>query len=202
MNATVLKRFTPILAFVAACWLIFALNNLLWGGHLSQCGIQPRHIRSLPGILWAPFLHGSYKHLLANTVPLLVLGGIICARSKSEFGTITVAGIVLGGGLTWIFARNACHIGASGLIFCFFGYLASLAVFRRTFGTLLLSAACILAYGGMLKGLLPSFTGVSWEGHIAGLISGIALAWMASKLNPLPKPMDTQPMDPAITSEK
>jgi membrane associated rhomboid family serine protease len=90
----------------------------------------------------------------------------------------------LSGGLTWIFARNATHIGASGLTFCFFGYLASLAYFRRTFGTLILSAVCVLAYGGMLKGILPTSTPVSWEGHIAGLVSGIVLAWLVPKLNP------------------
>ncbi len=129
-------------------------------------------------------MHGSFKHLAANTVPLLILGGIICARSNAEFAAIALAGSLLSGGLTWLLARNACHIGASGLIFCFFGYLASLACFRRTFGTLVLSAVCILGYGGMLKGILPTSTAVSWEGHISGLVAGIALAWLASKLNP------------------
>jgi membrane associated rhomboid family serine protease len=178
------KRFAPILALVALCWLVFVANNLLLGGRLSQYGIEPRRLGGLPGILWAPLLHDSFRHLAANTVPLLILGGILCARSKSEFATIAAAGTLLSGGLTWLFARNACHIGASGLIFCLFGYLASLAVFRRTFGTLVLSAVCVLGYGGMLKGLLPTSSAVSWEGHVSGLAAGIALAWMASKLNP------------------
>jgi len=134
-----LKRFTPILALVALCWLVFLINNVMWHGHFAQYGILPRHLGSLPGIIWAPFLHGSFQHLVANTVPLLIMGGIICARSEAEFGIITVSGTLLSGGLTWIFARNASHIGASGLIFCFFGYVASLAYFRRTFGTLVLS---------------------------------------------------------------
>ncbi len=127
------KRFTPIIALVALCWLVFVANNLLWSGRFNQWGIVPRRLGSLPAIIWAPLLHGSFRHLAANTLPLLILGGIICARSKSEFAVIAGAGALLGGGLTWLFARNACHIGASGLIFCFFGYLASLAYFRRTF---------------------------------------------------------------------
>ena len=188
-----LKRFTPIVTLVALCWLVFVVNNLLWNGRLDQYGIIPRHLGSLPGILWAPLLHGSFTHLAANTVPLLILGGIICGRSKAEFAAVAIAGTLLSGGLTWLLARNACHIGASGLIFCFFGYLASLAWFRRTFGTLVLSAVCILGYGGMLKGILPTSSAVSWEGHIAGLVAGIALAWLASRLNPPRKNPEIKP---------
>lgn len=181
------KRFTPAIALVALCWAVFVFNNLLWNAHFNYYGIIPRRVGSLPGILWAPFLHGSFEHLAANTLPLLILGLILCARGRSEFLAICIGGVVLGGGLTWIFARNASHIGASGLIFCFFGYLASMAYFRRTFGTLLLSAACLLGYGGMLKGILPTSAPVSWEGHAAGLAAGIVLASIRSKLNP-PKP--------------
>ena len=177
-----LKRFTPILTLVALSWLVFVVNNLLWNGHLSQYGILPRHIGSLPGILWAPFLHASFEHLAANTLPLLILGAIICSRSRSEFAAVAAAGTILGGALTWLFARNAIHIGASGLIFCFFGYLGSLAYFRRTFGTLILSVVCLFAYGGMLKGILPTSTAISWESHVAGLVAGIVLAWAGSKL--------------------
>jgi membrane associated rhomboid family serine protease len=191
----VLKRFAPIIVLVGLCWLVFVINNLLWSGHLNQYGIVPRHFRSLAGILWAPFLHGSFKHLLANTVPLLILGAVICSRSRWEFVLIAVAGTLMAGGLTWIFARNACHIGASGLIFCFFGYLGSMAYFRRTFGSLLLSAVCILGYGGILRGLLPSSPSISWESHIAGLVAGVALAWATSKLTPLHKDMGSKPAE-------
>jgi membrane associated rhomboid family serine protease len=184
----VLKRLRPILLLVALCWLMFLINNLFLSGYLDRFGITPRHLGGLPGIIWAPLLHGSFSHLLANTLPLLILGGILCARSQSEFAMVAATGTLLGGGLTWLFARNASHIGASGLIFCFFGYLASLAYFRRTFGTLLLSAICVLAYGGMLRGIVPTSTPVSWEGHIAGLLAGIALAAMTSK--PVVPPQD------------
>ncbi len=187
-----LKRFAPILAVVAACWLVFGANAVFWSGRLNQHGIVPRHVSSLAGILWAPFLHASLSHLLANTVPLVVLGAIICARSKREFVVVLLSGILLTGGLTWLFARSASHIGASGVVFCFFGYLASMAYFRRTVGALVLSAICLLVYGGMLKGILPTSTAVSWEGHLAGLLAGIGLAWLSAKLNPLPKTPEPQ----------
>jgi len=182
----VLKRFTPIILLTAACWLVFLVNNLIWRGHFDQYGILPRQFGSLPGIIYAPFLHASYQHLAANTLPLLVLGAIICGRSSGEFVVVTVAGILLGGVLTWLFARNACHIGASGLIFCYFGYLASLALFHRTFGTLCLSVACILGYGGLVWGIVPTATTISWESHLAGLIAGTALAWFMAKLKKTP----------------
>ena len=181
-----LKRFTPIVAVTAVCWLVFVINNLIWNGHLSQYGIVPRHLSSLPGIIWSPFLHASFQHLAANTLPLLILGAIICARSGGEFALITAGGILLGGGLTWLIGRNACHIGASGLIFCYFGYLASLAYFNRNIATLLLSLVCIAGYGGMLRGVLPTSAAVSWEGHLAGLAAGIVIAWFASKVRNTP----------------
>ena len=181
-----IKRFTPILVLTVVCWLVFLVNNLIWKGHFDQYGITPRQIGSLPGIIYAPFLHVSYEHLAANTLPLLILGAIICGRSRGEFAVVTVLGILATGGLTWIFARSACHIGASGLIFCYFGYLASLAYFNRTFGALCLSVACILGYGGMIRGIFPTSTPVSWESHLAGLVAGTALAWMMAKLKKTP----------------
>jgi membrane associated rhomboid family serine protease len=191
-HLAVLKRFTPILALTAVCWLVFGLNRLIWKGQLIQHGVIPRHLDGLAGILWAPFLHVSYAHLAANTLPLLVLGGIICGRGKLEFAAVTAGGILLGGSLTWLFARSACHVGASGLIFCYFGYLASLAYFKRTFGALCLSVICLLGYGGILKGILPTLAGISWEGHLAGLLSGIALASLM--------PARQQPTTPAADS--
>lgn len=197
----VLRRFMPIIMLVGLCWLVFVINNLLLNNGLARCGIEPRHLSGLPGIIWAPFLHGSFHHLAANTVPLLVLGAILCGRSKGEFALVSIGGGVLTGGLTWLFARNGCHLGASGLIFCFFGYIASLACFRRTFGTLILSLVCIVGYGGILKGLLPTSAAVSWEGHAAGLVAGIALAWVSSRFDkprkdPEIKPLETKPGTP------
>jgi membrane associated rhomboid family serine protease len=196
----VLKRFTSILALTTLCWLVFLVNNVVLDGHLDQWGIKPRQLSGLPGIVFAPFLHGSYQHLAANTVPLLVLGGILCARGKGEFTIVTLAGMFLGGGLTWLFARNACHIGASGLIFCYFGYLASLAWFNRTFGTLCLSVACILGYGGLVWGIVPTSAAISWESHLTGLIAGTTVGWLMAKLRKTPMgPDDLPPGSPLRT---
>jgi len=181
-SSSILKRLTPVLVLVALCWAVFILNNLILHGHLNQNGLRPRHIGGLPGIIWSPFLHGSFQHLMANTVPLALLGAILCLRGRNEFAIVTMMGVILSGVLTWLIGRNAYHIGASGLIFCFFGYLASLAFFERKIGTLLLSIVCIVGYGGIIRGILPTSSAVSWEGHLAGFISGITLAWFFSNV--------------------
>jgi len=188
-----LKRFIPVIALTAICWLVFLFDAVVCQGGLNRCGIVPRHLGSLAGVIWEPFLHASFRHLAANTLPLLVLGILLCGRTRGEFVTVTVGGILIGGVLTWLFGRSACHVGASGLIFCYFGYLASLALFRRTFGTLALSVVCIVAYGGMARGILPTATPVSWESHLFGLVAGVALAGLIAKLKREPGKSDDLP---------
>jgi membrane associated rhomboid family serine protease len=192
-----MKRFTPILALVALCWAVFLVNNIILRGALNQYGLHPRHLSSLPAIIWSPFLHASFDHLAANTLPLLILGAIICARSKAEFIGVTAMGILLGGGLTWLLARNADHFGASGLIFCYFGFLTSRAWFDRTILTFCLSLICLVGYGGILMGLLPITPGVSWEGHLAGLLAGIADAWLISNKSRGEAPADLPALNKA-----
>ncbi len=181
-----MKRFAPIIVLTALCWLVFLVNNVVLGDRFDDYGIIPRHASGLLGIIWAPFLHGSLAHITANTVPLVVLGAVICARGKPEFMLVTIFRILMTGALTWVFARRASHIGASGLIFCYFGYIASLACFNRTIGTLLLSLVCLLAYGGILRGIFPNSPNISWESHAAGLITGVTLAWFNAKLRKTP----------------
>jgi membrane associated rhomboid family serine protease len=182
MQSPMIRRVIPILCFTALCWAVFLVNHTLLSDHLNQYGIRPRHASGLPGIVWSPFLHGSFQHLAANTVPLLILGLVLSIRSRIEFISITVAGIFLSGGLVWLLGRGAYHIGASSLIFCYFGYLTSFAFFERKVANMLLSIVCIFAYGGILRGIVPTSAAVSWEGHLLGLFSGIALAWFSANL--------------------
>jgi membrane associated rhomboid family serine protease len=195
-----LRRFIPIIALVSICWLVFGLDSFVLHDRLTQHGIVPRRLSSLPGIVWAPFVHASFRHLAANTLPLLLLGAIICGRSRAEFAAVTVGGIILGGGLTWLMARNASHIGASGLILCYFGYLSSMALFRRTFGTLCISVVCILGYGGIIRGILPGAGPVSWESHLCGLIAGVALAWFVANLKKEQEPRPSLAMPGGLKS--
>src|SRR5437764_561107 len=114
-----IKRLLPILLLTASLWIVFVTNNLLLGGLLTPHGIVPRHWNGLQGIVFSPFLHVSLRHLAANSFPLFVLGAVLCVRSRGEFTAVTLAGVFLGGLLTWLVGRSANHVGASGLIFCY-----------------------------------------------------------------------------------
>ena len=176
-----MRRIYPVLAFVGLCWLVFLVNNLLLNGYFSHLGIVPRTVSGLRGILLAPLLHASFRHILANTVPLLILGGIISFRSPAKYVTITVAGTIISGVLTWLLARHGCHVGASGLVFCYFGYVMGQAWFQRTVVNILVAVGCGLMYCGLIWGLSPFQSGVSWEAHGAGLLAGLLLARIGSK---------------------
>jgi len=178
-----MKRIYPVLGFVGLCWLVFLVNNLMLQGRFSHLGIVPRTINGLSGLLLAPLLHASFHHLLANTVPLLILGAIISLRSPATYISITIGGTILGGALTWLLARHGCHIGASGLVFCYFGYVLGHAWFQRSILNILLALACGFIYGGLIWGLSPFQSGVSWEAHGAGLVAGALFAWIGSPRN-------------------
>lgn len=165
-------------AFILAIWLVAGLDATVLGGRLQHFGIQPRTEHGLLGIIAAPLLHGGIDHLVANTIGVLVFGGLVILRSTAHFWTVTLIGALASGAGTWLFGRPALHIGASGIIFAYFGYLLLTGWFERRPGAVLLSIAVFLVWGPMLYSILPMQSGVSWEGHLFGLLGGILSAWL------------------------
>lgn len=167
-------------ASAGVLWVVQAINAI--GGHfLDKLGILPRTLSGLKGILFAPFLHASWGHLIANTFPLLVLGWMIMLRRKRDFFYVAgVSGLVSGIG-TWIIGREAFHFGASGVVFGFLGYLISRAIMERKFWSILAGIATLFLFGGALFGVLPTSAAVSWEGHLFGLLGGIAASYFMLK---------------------
>jgi len=164
-----LKYIKTILWFTAIIWITFVLSQVY---HFNRFGIIPRHEEGVVGIVAAPFLHGSYMHLFANTAGLLLFG-IVSALIEGKNTTRLLAFIIIvGGGLTWIFGRPAVHIGASGLVFGLFGYLALLGFFHKKFSYMLISLVTLFFYGTMIFGVLPGQQGVSFESHFFGFIAG------------------------------
>jgi membrane associated rhomboid family serine protease len=161
-----------ILGFVGLLWGV-ELVNLAFGNQLLRFGIYPRTLEGLRGLIFAPLLHGGLAHLIANTVPLLVLGSLVLLSGRAAFLRATVLVALVGGGLTWLLGRSAYHVGASGLIFGYLGVLVSKAWHERQPLSILIALAAAALYGGVLWGVLPLTPGVSWEGHLFGFLAGL-----------------------------
>lgn len=161
-------------------WLVamidFLIATPLFALSFSMYGIVPRDMTGLRGIVFAPFIHGSWPHLLANSLPFLVLGSLLLLRGRSLFVRVSLGCVVLGGLGTWLIGAPGLHIGASGLIFGYFGFLLLRGVFERSLWSIMQAALVGFLYGGLLWGVLPSQPGVSWEGHLMGFVSGAILA--------------------------
>lgn len=165
------NQFVIIIGFVALLWGIEVVN-IFTQHRLNNFGIVPRNIIGLRGILFSPFLHGGIIHLIMNSVPLLVLGGLVMTRGKKDFFEATIFIILLGGLGTWIIGRPAYHIGASGLVFGYLGFLLSVGYYERTLSSIITAVIVFFLYGGMIWGVLPTLPFVSWEGHLCGLMAG------------------------------
>jgi membrane associated rhomboid family serine protease len=162
-----------IATIVVSLWLLEAIDAALLNQGLNQYGIHPRDVNRLPGILFAPLLHLNFAHLSANTLPLAVLAGLILARSRTEFALVTAIVWLVSGLGVWLVAPSATvHIGASGVIFGYLGFLLLRGVFDRTAVSILLALAVGVAYGSILLGVLPTSESISWQGHLFGFISG------------------------------
>lgn len=169
-------RVAPIALFVAAVWIV-SLVNLALGGVLNDLGIRPRRVDGLPGLLGAPFLHGGLIHLISNTLPLAVLGALVALRGAAVFWTVTVLVAMLGGLAVWLLGRTALHIGASGVVFGYFGYLVALGWFERKLASIGIAVLTLALYSGLIWGVLPLRATVSWEGHLFGLLAGVLAAY-------------------------
>ena len=170
-----LSSYEYLLYMVVTMWVV-AFVNLLVDHQLCRYGILPRNLEGLVGIPFSPFLHAGLAHLAFNTIPLIFLGGLLLFHGRKAFIRSTVI-IVLAGGLgIWLVGRPAYHVGASALVFGYFGYLLARGLFDRRFQSFFLSLVTVLAYGGLFWGLLPTVAYVSWEGHICGLVAGIVAA--------------------------
>jgi membrane associated rhomboid family serine protease len=168
------------MVLLAVIWGV-ELVNLMLGHGLASWGILPRSIEGLIGIPLAPFIHANFWHAVSNTVPLIILGGLMLTAGQSRFWEATVLIILVSGALVWVFARGAYHIGASGLVFGYFGVLLARAVFERSVVSLAIAAIVIALYGGLIWGVLPTKSYISFEAHLFGLIAGVTVAWLERK---------------------
>jgi membrane associated rhomboid family serine protease len=167
---------------VALMWILEFLDIFVFRHSLDRYGILPRYIPGLMGILFAPFLHGGFPHLIANTVPFITLGWLIMLRETREFFPVTAVIMIVGGLGVWLFGAPAYHIGASGLIFGYLGFLLLRGYFERSIVSVGIAILVFVLYGGVLWGVLPSYPGISWESHLFGFIGGVIAAKSLSQV--------------------
>jgi len=177
-----------ILTFVALLYLIEIIDQL--SGHaLDRNGIRPLESDGLKGILFAPLLHADWGHLLANTGPALVLGFLVTLAGMSRFVWATAIIWIVGGLGTWLLGDiDGCpldtnHIGASGLVFGWLGFLLVFGWLTRHLWWIAVSLVVMFIYGGILWGAIPSLGGcggVSWQGHLSGAVAGVLAAFWLS----------------------
>jgi membrane associated rhomboid family serine protease len=180
---------TPIVGLVVVMWGVELSDGLLLADHLQRHGIGPRRIDGLEGVLFAPLLHSTFGHLASNTVPFAVLGWFTALRGTRFWLTVTAWVWLGGGGLVWLAACGSNHIGASGLVFGYFGALLGAAIRSRHPATLAPALVAIFLYGTILAGLVPQ-DDLSWEGHLAGLVVGLVVAYRGTDPPPPPPPDD------------
>ncbi|MGB3767183.1 MAG: rhomboid family intramembrane serine protease [Phormidesmis sp.] len=188
--STVGEQITTLLSLVALLWAIEIADWLLFGNRLPQfLGIRPHSVAGLWGIFFAPFLHGNFAHLLANTLPLLTLGWLVMLRGRGEWLAVSAITALCSGLGTWLFGSpNSTHIGASGVIFGYFGFLLLRGYFERSLTAIAFSLLVAFLYGGIIFGVLPTSQMISWEGHLFGFLGGILAARLLAK--PRRKPED------------
>ena len=176
VTRTVKSQVTVLSSALGAAWLAFA-GTVLSGGALLSYGIVPRTVWGLRGIVFAPFLHANLNHLVSNTIPFVLLGWLVMLRDARHFGRVTIAAMLGSGLLSWALgAPGSVHIGASGVVFGYLGFLMVSGWYARTFASIVLSVGVTLAWGSLVFGVLPTVPGVSWQGHLGGFIGGVLAA--------------------------
>ena len=161
---------------LAIMWFVFGMT-VLSGGALLSFGVVPRTVLGLRGIFFAPFLHGSFNHLLANSIPFVLLGWLVMLRDSRHLVPVTLYAMIGSGMMAWLFgASGSVHVGASGLIFGYLGFLMLAGWFARSVSSIVLSIIVTVLWGGIVLGVMPGQAGISWQAHLGGFIGGVMAA--------------------------
>jgi membrane associated rhomboid family serine protease len=188
VTATTPRRTDPrrtaigiVIALVALMWVLEVVDVAL-DHRLDRYGIEPRDPDGLDGVVAAPFLHVGFGHLLANTLPFVVMGVVIAFEGPLRLVGVTAIVAIVSGLGTWLVApENTIHLGASGVVFGYATYLIARGLFNRRAGELAIGAGVALLWGGALLGGLEPQRGISWQGHLFGALGGLLAAWALAR---------------------
>ncbi len=188
----ILGRLAVLSVFVAGLWVIQVVNWVTGYNLNIAFGLIPRHVSGLDGVVGMPVLHGSFGHLMANTPPLLVMGVLLAATATRALLAVNAVVVGLGGVLVWLLGTPAIHIGASGLVFGWFGFLVTRGLVDRSPAALVAALFVGLLYGSLIWGVLPGQPGVSWEAHLFGAIAGAVAAFIVRTQVHAPRMRDVE----------
>ena len=178
----------PSLVFVSLVWLTFLVDNAGLLGSFSQWGIRPGTVSGLKGIIFSPFIHSSFNHLLSNTLPLLILIWFLFYFYNKIALSVFLLLWLLSGVTTWLIGRGSVHVGASGLVFAILFFLFFSGLFRNHIPLVAVSMIVAFIYGSTVWSIFPVTElvdpSISWEGHLSGAISGLLLAIIFRKQGP------------------
>lgn len=178
----------PSLVFVSLVWLTFLVDNAGLLGSFSQWGIRPGTVSGLKGIIFSPFIHSSFNHLLSNTLPLLILIWFLFYFYNKIALSVFLLLWLLSGVITWLIGRGSVHVGASGLVFAILFFLFFSGLFRKYIPLVAVSMIVAFIYGSTVWSIFPVTElvdpSISWEGHLSGAISGLLLAIIFRKQGP------------------
>ncbi|PIF06687.1 MAG: rhomboid family intramembrane serine protease [Draconibacterium sp.] len=166
----------PPAVFVLVFWLVKIAERAL-SATFVQFGVYPLHVKGLPGILFSPFIHSDFNHLISNSIPFFILMWALVYFYRRISYRIFFQLYLLTGVCLWIFGRESWHIGASGVVYAMAAFHFLSGIIRNDVRLLTLSVVVVFLYGGLIWGLFPIDPAVSWEGHLWGAISGIVLAF-------------------------
>ncbi|MCB0165421.1 MAG: rhomboid family intramembrane serine protease [Anaerolineae bacterium] len=168
---------------VIAVWIIHLIDTVLGGGLKQYFGLRPRTTLNPLAFLISPFLHVDFKHLITNTLPLFILGTLVMVQGQLAFWVTTLIIIIAAGIGIWLFGQaNTVHVGASGLILGYFGYLLANVFFSPNWATIIVAGIVALLYLGLIWQVVPLKKGISTMGHLFGFLGGIAAAWILALL--------------------
>lgn len=168
------------IGFVMMIWVVF-WAQVRFMPRIKSLGIYPQTFEGLRGILFSPFIHGDIEHIYHNTIPLFILTMALFYFYRPIAWKVLLYGILLSGFITWIIGRPANHIGASGLIYVLVSFVFFKGMFAKHYRLIALSLMVIFLYGSMIWYVFPVKDGMSWEGHLGGLITGILFALIFRK---------------------
>jgi membrane associated rhomboid family serine protease len=176
------EELKTLLTVVGIFWIVEIIDFTIFKGKLDNFGIKPHNLVGLRGIIFAPFLHGGFGHLIANTIPFLTLGWLTMIQETSDFYVVSLVTAIVGGIGVWLFGGlGTTHIGASILIYGYLGFLLLRGYFQKNIPSILLSVIVFIIYGSLIFGVFPSRVGISWQGHLFGFVGGAIAAFAIAK---------------------